>query len=54
MSNWMQCDCCGRMTNRLHKCVAYGLDTAACDDCYDYDAEAYDEAPALYLEEAEQ
>jgi hypothetical protein len=38
-----QCDCCGRIVHRIHRLVAYGTDTAACDDCCDYDAEAYDE-----------
>jgi hypothetical protein len=49
-SRWMQCDCCARFTDRLHYCVAYGLDTAACDQCARYDAEAYDEPRAQYLE----
>jgi hypothetical protein len=51
MTNWMQCDCCARMTNRLHCCVAYGMDTSACDQCCGYDAEAYDEPPAEYADE---
>jgi hypothetical protein len=50
---WMQCDCCARLTDRLHYCVAYGLDTAACDQCSGYEAEAYDEPPARYLDEQE-
>jgi hypothetical protein len=39
------------MTDRLHHCVAYGLDTAACDACCGYDSEAYGEEPARYLDE---
>jgi hypothetical protein len=38
------------MTNRLHHCVAYGTDTSACDECYGYEAEAYDEPAAEYLD----
>lgn len=38
-----QCDCCGRMCSRIHRLVAYGTDTSACDDCMDYDYAAYDE-----------
>jgi ribosome-binding protein aMBF1 (putative translation factor) len=37
---WLQCDCCSRLTDRLHHCVAYGTDTAACDDCAHYAAAA--------------
>lgn len=51
MDRWMSCDCCGRLTDRLHYCVAYGTDTAACDQCYGYDAEAYGEPRARYLDE---
>ena len=48
---WRQCDCCGRHPDRLHHLVAYGTDTAACDACSGYDAEAYDEPAAQYLDE---
>ena len=40
-----ECDCCGRKCSRVHYCVAYGTDTAACDDCAGYDWAAYDEQP---------
>jgi hypothetical protein len=54
MMNPFECDCCGRKCSRLHCCVAYGTDTAACDDCAGYDAEAYGEdADPLLTEEAE-
>ena len=45
-----QCDVCGRHCYRLHMCEAYGTETALCDDCYDYEWEAYDEPadPLLY------
>jgi hypothetical protein len=48
---WMSCDCCARLTDRLHRLVAYGTDTSACDACCDYDAAAYDEPPARYRDE---
>ena len=47
-TEFASCDVCGRLTTRLHCCVAYGTDTAACDECYGYDAEAYDEPPGEY------
>ena len=44
------CDICGRACSRTHELQAYGLDTIACDDCADYEWEAYDEPadPLLY------
>jgi hypothetical protein len=39
------------MTNRLHHCGAYGTEYCACDNCAHYDADAYGEPPALYLDE---
>jgi hypothetical protein len=39
------------MTNRLHRCDAYGLETYACDGCYGYEPEAYGEPPAIYEDE---
>jgi hypothetical protein len=39
------------MTNRLHHGVAYGGDVSACDECAHYDAAAYDEPAARYLDE---
>ena len=27
------CDCCGGMKPNVSFCVAYGIDTFACDDC---------------------
>lgn len=49
--NWMQCDCCARMTNRLHRGFWCGIETAACDLCAHYEWEAYDEEPPLFLDE---
>lgn len=40
-----ECDCCGRACSRIHHCVAYGIDTSACDFCVDYDWKAYGEDP---------
>jgi hypothetical protein len=51
MAEFYQCDCCARLTDRLHHLVAYGTDTAVCDACCDYDADAYGEPPARYLDE---
>jgi hypothetical protein len=51
MTNWMQCDCCSRMTDRLHHGFTCGTEYAACDACCNYDAAAYDEPPARYLDE---
>ena len=51
MTTWIQCDCCGRLTDRVHHTEAYGSDTTACDSCCCYDAEAYDEPRARYLDE---
>lgn len=28
-----ECDCCGHVKTNVIKCVAYGIDTMACDDC---------------------
>ena len=39
------CDVCGRPCTRIHHCVAYGTDTAACDDCAGYEPADYDEQP---------
>jgi hypothetical protein len=44
----LQCDPCSRLTTRLHYCEVGGLETWACDECFDYDPEAYDEPPAIY------
>ena len=47
-----QCDCCGRMASRLHAVVAYGMDCTACDECCDYDPEAYgEEADPLLMQQ---
>ena len=51
MTRWMSCDLCDRQTTRLHSFVSCGIEGAACDECYEYDAEAYDEPPAQYLDE---
>lgn len=51
MIRWMQCDVCARLTNRLHSGETCGLEYAACDECCHFDAEAYDEPRALYLDE---
>jgi hypothetical protein len=40
-----QCDVCGRHCSRIHQGMAYGMDTSACDDCWGYEWEAYDEEP---------
>jgi hypothetical protein len=53
VTEFYPCDCCGRYTNRLHYPIAYGLDTAVCDACCSYDAEAYDEPPARYADTEE-
>jgi hypothetical protein len=37
------CDCCGRRCSRTHVLVAYGMDTVCCDNCADYDWNAYGE-----------
>jgi ribosome-binding protein aMBF1 (putative translation factor) len=49
-----ECDLCGRQCTRLHHFEAYGLEGRACDDCANYEWEAYDEPadPLLYPEEA--
>lgn len=49
-----QCDICARHCSRIHCCEAYGIETGACDDCFDYEWEAYDEPadPLLYPEGA--
>jgi ribosome-binding protein aMBF1 (putative translation factor) len=40
-----QCDECGRHCSRPHRLQAYGMDCLVCDECADYDWEAYDEEP---------
>jgi hypothetical protein len=50
MSGFISCDCCGRLTNRLHHGFTCGTEYAACDECCDYDWDAYGEAPAEYLD----
>ena len=52
MAQRYQCDVCGRFCSRIHHTEAYGMDCSACDDCYDYDYEAYDEPadPVLHPE----
>jgi hypothetical protein len=47
----MQCDCCSRFTDRLHHGEMYGCEYAACDQCCNYDAAAYDEPMGRYLDE---
>ena len=51
MTHWMSCDVCGRLTTRLHRFHAYGLEGAGCDLCTHYEWEAYDEPRAQYLDE---
>jgi ribosome-binding protein aMBF1 (putative translation factor) len=52
MTEFYPCDACGRLTDRLHYLIATGLDTAVCDQCAGYDAEAADEAwPPRYRDE---
>ena len=51
MTRWLSCDLCNRHTTRLHSFTAYGLEGAGCDQCTNYDHEAYDEPRAQYLDE---
>lgn len=52
-AQFRQCDVCGMFTNRVHHTTVTGIDTTACDECFQYDAEAYGEPLAQFLTEGE-